>query len=201
MKRTLSFILLLSLTSTLSWSQGQDPRMAQFDFVPGELIVKLSDDLDTRTTYGADGRAMSDFNVGELLEIESLVESSRVMFHQRSIEASIANSQRISRENAARSASNPNNGYVPTTPLTMKNIFVLKLSQQGQGQGHGDVLTVINQIKDHPQVVYAEPNYNFHIDDFKLGEVITKEEAQAMASNTSSSAILNPLTPDDPLFG
>ena len=82
----------------------------------------------------------------------------------------------------------------------MKNIFVLKLSQgQGQGQGQGDVLTLINQIKDRPGVVYAEPNYNFHIDDFKLGEVITKEEAQAMASTPST--ILNPLTPNDPLYG
>ena len=200
MKRTLSFILLLSLTSTLSWSQSVDPRRAQFDFVPGELIVKLSDDIDTQMTYAADGRATSDFDIAGYLELGTAVLSSKVMFHQRSIASSVVNAERVRRQNASRSANNPNNGYIPEVPLTMKNIFVLKLSQgQGQTQGQGDVLTLINQIKDRPGVVYAEPNYNFHVDDFKLGEVITREEAQAMASTPST--ILNPLTPNDPLFG
>lgn len=196
--RNLCYLLLV--IGPVLWSQGQDPRMAQFDFVPGELIVKLSDDIDTQMTYAADGRATSDFDIAGYLELGTAVLSSKVIFHQRSIASSVVNAERVRRQNASRSANNPNNGYIPEVPLTMKNIFVLKLSQgQGQTQGQGDVLTLINQIKDRPGVVYAEPNYNFHIDDFKLGEVITKEEAQAMASTPST--ILNPLTPNDPLYG
>ena len=105
------------LITTQMWSQGRDPQMAQFDFVPGEVIVKLSDDIDTQTTYGVDGRATSDFDIAGYLELEGMVTTSKVMFHQRSIEASIINSERISRENAARSASNPNNGICPVRPL------------------------------------------------------------------------------------
>ena len=51
------------------------------------------------------------FNVGELLNIEDKVASSEVMFHQKSIEASIANSQRLKAVYAAKAAANPNNGY------------------------------------------------------------------------------------------
>tara|TARA_B110000093_G_scaffold47365_1_gene50667 strand:- start:1633 stop:1773 length:141 start_codon:yes stop_codon:yes gene_type:complete len=42
--------------------------------------------------YAENGKAMSSFNIGELLGISDKVASSSVMFHQKGIEASITNS-------------------------------------------------------------------------------------------------------------
>ena len=77
---------------------AQTPPAVQQDlmsFEPGELIVKLKDNVDAGITYAENGKAVSSFNIGELLSIEDKVASSNVMFHQKGIEASIANSQKM----------------------------------------------------------------------------------------------------------
>lgn len=74
---------------------AQTPPAVQQDlmnFEPGELIVKLKDNVDANVTYAENGKAMSSFNIGELLGISDKVASSSVMFHQKGIEASITNS-------------------------------------------------------------------------------------------------------------
>ena len=53
------------------------------NFKPGELIVKLNDNIDAGVTYSESGKALSSFNIGELLGIEEKIESSSVMFHQK----------------------------------------------------------------------------------------------------------------------
>jgi len=125
-------LILIVLSSQVTW--GQMPTAVQQDlmnFEPGELIVKLKDNVDAGVTYAENGKAMSSFNIGELLGIEDKIESSSVMFHQKTIEASIINKEKMKAVYAAKAAANPNNGYVAKEPLTMKNIFVLKtLNQQ-----------------------------------------------------------------------
>jgi hypothetical protein len=56
-------ILLAQTPNTIS----QD----KLNFVPGELIVKLKDNLDTNVYYAKSGKAKSGFNIGELLDIEN----------------------------------------------------------------------------------------------------------------------------------
>jgi len=113
------------------------------------------------------------------------------MFHQKAIEASIDNSQRLKAFYAAQAAANPNNGYTPKEPLTMKNVFVVKTTDEQE-----NVLQLIQQIKDDPNVEYAEPNYIYRIDDFEVGEMITAEEASKMSTTNS----FLPIEVNDPLY-
>ena len=79
-----NIILFFLFSSTLL---AQTPIAVQQDlnnFEPGELIVKLKDNVDAGVTYAENGKAISSFNVGELLNIEDKVASSEVMFHQKS---------------------------------------------------------------------------------------------------------------------
>ena len=110
------------------------------------------------------------------------------MFHQKSIEASIVNKQKMKAVYAAKAAANPNNGYQPKEPLTMKNVFVLKTSNEQE-----NILQLIQQIKDNPNVEYAEPNYIYSIDNFEVGETITAEEASKMSTSNSMIDVNDPL--------
>ena len=137
-------LILIVFISQLMW--GQMPPAVQQDlnnFEPGEIIVKLKDNVEAGISYSQNGKATSSFNVGALLGIEEKVASSKVMFHQKSIEASIANSQKMKAVYAAKAAANPNNGYTPKEPLTMKNIFVLKTSNEQE-----NILQLIQQIQE-----------------------------------------------------
>ena len=185
MKNLLAFLLF----STFVFAQT--PSVVQQDlnnYEPGELIVKLKDNVETAISYSQNGKATSSFNVGALLGIEDKVASSKVMFHQKSIEASIANSQKMKAVYAAKAAQNPNNGYIPKDPLTMKNVFVLKTNNDQE-----NIQLLIQQIQDNPNVEYAEPNYIYGIDDFEVGDVITAEEAAKMETSLLIDV-------DDPLY-
>ena len=159
------------------------------NFKPGELIVKLKDNVDAGVTYSESGKALSSFNIGELLGIEDKIESSSVMFHQKAIEASIANKEKMKAVYAAKAAANPNNGYSPKEPTTMKNIFVLKTLSETE-----NIKILVNELKNNPNVEYAEPNYNFSIDDFEIEELNSETEDES--SETSSTTI----DVDDPLY-
>ena len=185
MKHVITFLLF----STFVFAQT--PSVVQQDlnnFEPGELIVKLKDNVEAEISYSQNGKATSSFNVGALLGIENKVASSKVMFHQKAIEASIANSQKMKAVYAAKAAQNPNNGYTPKEPLTMKNIFVLKTNNTQE-----NILQLIQQIQDNPNVEYAEPNYIYGIDDFEVGEIITAEQAAKMETSLLIDV-------DDPLY-
>ena len=164
---------------------AQTPPAVQQDlmnFEPGEIIVKLKDNVDVGITYAENGKAVSSFNIGELLSIEDKVASSKVMFHQKGIEASIANSEKMKAIYMAKGMTNPKD------PLTMKNIFVLKTSDEQE-----NILQLIQQIKDDPNVEYAEPNYIYGIDDFEVGEIITAEEASKTSTSNSMIDVNDPL--------
>ena len=87
---------LFFLVTNLIYSQmPNEVQQDLMNFEPGELIVKLKDNVDAGVYYEENGKAKSDFNIGEFLGIEDKVESSKVMFHQAAIEASIVNSQNM----------------------------------------------------------------------------------------------------------
>ena len=173
MKKLLALSLLLS-----QFIFSQTPAVVQQDlmnFEPGELIVKLKDDVDAGVSYQPNGKAVSDFNIGELLGVEEKIASSKVMFHQSSIESSISNQKRMAAIYAAKAAANPNNGYQPEPPKTMKNVFVLNTTSEQE-----NILMLVEQLKNNPNVDYVEPNYIYGIDDFEVGDIITAEEAAKM---------------------
>ena len=72
--------------------------------------------------------------------------------------------------------------------MSMKNVFVLKTTDTQE-----NILQLIEQIKDNPNIEYAEPNYIYGIDDFEVGDIITAEEASKLEANTLVDV-------DDPLY-
>jgi len=171
------------------FAQTPNPALqAQMNFEPGELIVKLKDDVDAAVTYSRSGKARSDFKIGELLGIADKLSSSKVMFHKKAIEQSILNKEITRARNMAKALANPNNGFVPEEPMSMKNVFVLKTIDTQE-----NILQLIEQIKDNPNIEYAEPNYIYGIDDFEVGDIITAEEASKLEANTLVDV-------DDPLY-
>ncbi|MDC0552589.1 S8 family serine peptidase, partial [Flavobacteriaceae bacterium] len=159
------------------------------NFEPGELIVKLKDNVDANVTYAENGKAVSSFNIGELLGIEDKIESSSVMFHQKSIEASIVNKEKMKAVYMSKGMTNPKD------PLTMKNIFVLKTLNQQE-----NILMLIDEIKNNPNVEYAEPNYIYSIDDFEVGETIYDETTDSDSEQESSETSDATIEVDDPLY-
>jgi subtilisin family serine protease len=111
------------------------------------------------------------------------------MFHKRAIDASIVNKEKMKALYAAKAAANPNNGFSPKEPVSMKNIFVLKTLNESE-----NIKMLVNELNNNPNVDYAEPNYNFSIDDFEIEE-LTDENNQE-SSETSSTTI----DVDDPLY-
>ena len=171
-------LLFLLLFTNIIYAQTSRVQQDLNNFEPGEIIVKLKDNVDAGITYSQNGKAISNFNIGELLGIENKVNSTKVLFHQKSIEASVVNRENMKAVYAAKAAANPNNSYKPKEPLTMKNVFVLKISNVQE-----NILQLIEQIKDNPAVEYAEPNYIFSVDNFEVGNIITAEEASKMESS------------------
>jgi len=181
-------LLVLLLFTNIIYAQISRVQQDLNNFEPGEIIVKLKDNVDAGITYSQNGKAISNFNVGELLGIENKVNSTKVLFHQKSIEASVVNREKMKAVYAAKAAANPNNGYTPKEPLTMKNVFVLKTSDAQE-----NILQLIEQIKDNPAVEYAEPNYIYSLDNFEVGDIITAEEASKMEASSTIDV-------NDPLY-
>ena len=181
-------MLLLVLVNSVLSAQVSQQQNYFTDFVPGEIIVKLKDNFDASVRYAKNGSAVSSMNIGEFLGVSDKVKSSSMLFHQKSIESSVLNKQKMLTVYAAKAAANSNNGFRPKEPVTMKNIFVLKMEDAQE-----NILSLIDQIKGNPNVEFAEPNYLSRIDDFEIGNIISAEEASKFA--TSSSVLTN-----DPLY-
>ena len=73
MKQILAFLLF----TNFMFSQATQPQLDRMNFEPGELIVKLKDNVNTNVTYMADGKAMSDFNIAKFLGIENKIGISK----------------------------------------------------------------------------------------------------------------------------
>ncbi len=180
---------LFFLIANLIYSQM--PSVVQQDLMnyePGELIVKLKDNVDAGVYFEENGKAKSDFNIGEFLGIEDKIESSKVMFHQSAIEASVANSQKMKAVYAAKGMQNV------VDPLTMKNIFVLKTINQQE-----NILMLIEEIKNNPNVEYAEPNYIYSIDDYEVGDIIYDDSGNESEEESENKSTAN-ISVDDPLY-
>ena len=76
MKKILLSLVFLGLMSTVL-AQQNDPRSAKFDFVQGKIIVKLKDNVDTKTKYNAKGVGTSGVDIGTLLEMQNKVTCSQ----------------------------------------------------------------------------------------------------------------------------
>ena len=137
-------LLLLALLSVnLLIAQQRDPRADQFNFVPGQLIVKLKDHVDAKVTYNKQGKASTKADIGKMLGLEGKVKTTTILFDEKSV-----------RESVERKQSQRRDSRVPE-PHTLKNTFVLELNDIQE-----NIMGLVEELNKNAQVEYAEPNYN-----------------------------------------
>lgn len=176
MKKIIQIVVLFFISCMCIYAQKRNPRNDQYNFVPGKIIVKLKDNINTKTTYNAQGKGTSQVNIGELLGIANKVKTANVLFTEKTILKSIALKQK------------KQYNYKIKDPKTLKNIFLLELKDTNE-----DILGLIESIKKDDKVEYAEPNYNFSVNDFTIdSEIIYPKKINNQNVNT--------VTPDDPLY-
>ena len=156
-----------------------NPRMAGYEYVPGEIIVKFKDNVSVKST-GAKLKSAS--TVTNALQTKYNVQKAEALFPGES------------RLKSAQILTAPN-GEKFLRP-SLHNIYKLKIADEKQ------LMNAINDFKaDSANVAYAEPNYIVSIcNDKPVGPILTAEDVQKMqAAKTSLKAGAGPIV-DDPLY-
>ncbi|MCF6212611.1 MAG: S8 family serine peptidase [Flavobacteriaceae bacterium] len=178
MKKLLS-LLALALSIQFNYAQKHDPRTDQFNFVPGKIIVKLKDNVDTNVKYSAKGVGTTQMDIGALLGIQKKVKKTDVLFSEKSIQKSVA-----------RKSSKKRDLRVPN-PHSLKNTFVLELNDKAE-----NILGLVEELKKNVNVEYAEPDYNYSVNDFTIDSDIIYPKKNTKVNNTSKTTI----SVNDPLY-
>lgn len=171
-------LFLFFLVSQFIWSQQHDPRQDIMNFTPGKIIVKLKDNVNAKVTYTSKGIGSTSENIGKLLGIENKVAASTVMFSQQSVEKSTVRKQAGYKDSRLKEVH------------SLKNTFVLDLKDKQE-----NVLLLVENLKANPNVEYAEPDYNYSVNDFTVDSKIYTEADLKKLKYTNT-----PVTPNDPLY-
>lgn len=202
--------LLFLLVPLFIFSQQRDPRSDQFNFVPGELIVKLKDDVDAGVVYASVGQAPPagklvaknsiSKEVSRIIGLEAAVKSQEVLFSKESVDNSIRlkqqkTLQRVQQQRQLQANSAGGSTSASATKdeseefLSLKNVVKLELEDK-----NANILELVEKLKDNPNIEYIEPNYIFSINDFEIASDIIYDKDLSPVSTTSTSV------PDDPLY-
>jgi len=165
------------LVSQCIWSQKHDPRQDMMNFTPGKIIVKLKDNVNAKISYTSKGVGATSENIGKLLGIENKVATTTVMFNQQSVEKSTMRKQAGFKDSRLKEVH------------SLKNTFVLDLKDKQE-----NVLALAENLKANSNVEYAEPDYNYSVNDFTVDSKIYTE---VDLKNTKATTLV---TPNDPLF-
>ena len=163
-------ILFILLVPSLFYAQGRKPQNDQFNFVPGKFIVKLKDNVKTKISFNSQGKGTANINIGNLLEIKSKIKKTNILFSEKTINRSIQ-----LKKNAQYS-------YKIKNLKTLKNIFLIELDDDKE-----DILSLIEELKQNDKVEYAEPNYNFSINDFEINSDIIYDKDIRLSSASNSN--------------
>ena len=173
-------LLLLLFISQFIWSQQQDYFPASANFVPGKIIVKLKDNVNTKISYTSKGAGSTSENIGKLLGIDKKVSGTTVMFSQQSVEKSTLQKQSGYKDSRLKEVH------------SLKNIFKLDLKNSQE-----DILSLVENLKKNPDVEYAEPDYIISVNDFAVDpKLYTDSDSKSLKRNNSTI-----VTPNDPLYG
>ncbi|MDG1793448.1 MAG: S8 family serine peptidase [Flavobacteriaceae bacterium] len=202
--------LLFLLIPLFVFSQQRDPRSDQFNFVPGELIVKLKDDVDAGVVYASVGQAPAAVKlvvknsiskeVSRIIGLEAAVKSQEVLFSKESVDNSIRLKQQKTLQRVQQQRqlqSNSSGGSTPPSAtmdepeevLSLKNVVKLELEDK-----NANILELVEKLKDNPNIEYIEPNYIYSINDFEIASDIIYNKDLSPVSTTSTTV------PDDPLY-
>lgn len=202
--------LLFLLVPLFIFSQQRDPRSDQFNFVPGELIVKLKDDVDAGVVYASVDKAPPagklvaknsiSKEVSRIIGLEAAVKSQEVLFSKESVDNSIrlkqqktlqrVQQQRQLQANSTGGSTSPSaTKDEPEEFLSLKNVVKLELEDKD-----ANILELVEKLKDNPNIEYIEPNYIFSINDYEIASDIIYDKNLSPVSTTSTTV------PDDPLY-
>jgi subtilisin family serine protease len=202
--------LLFLFVPLFIFSQQRDPRSDQFNFVPGELIVKLKDDVDAGVVYASVDKAPPvgklvaknsiSKEVSRIIGLDAAVKSQEVLFSKESVDNSIrlkqqktlqrVQQQRQLQANSTGGSTSPAaTKDEPEEFLSLKNVVKLELEDK-----QANILELVEKLKDNPNIEYIEPNYIFSINDFEIASDIIYDKDLSPVSTTSTSV------PDDPLY-
>jgi subtilisin family serine protease len=202
--------LLFLLIPLFVFSQQRDPRSDQFNFVPGELIVKLKDDVDAGVVYASVGQAPPagklvakntiSKEVSRIIGLDAAVKSQEILFSKESVDNSIllkqqktllrVQQQRQLQANSSGGSTSPAaTKDEPEEVLSLKNVVKLELEDK-----QANILELVEKLKDNPNIEYIEPNYIYSINDFEIASDIIYDKDLSPVSTTSTTV------PDDPLY-
>ena len=200
MKNLLSIIILLFLGFGFS-----QQKMIVPEYEPGQLIVKLKDDVSAGITYGDNNNTKSGIaknemteDIGKILGISQKIKKQEVLFSLKSVERSI-----VVRNDNIRKQDELNNkpktqGVQGSDPsednqqfFSMKNVIKIEFEDPTT-----NIYEIIEKLKDNPKVDYVEPNYIFSINDYTIESdiIYDKDLKSSSSSNTTTT------TPSDPLY-
>ena len=202
--------LLFLFVPLFIFSQQHDPRSDQFNFVPGELIVKLKDDVDAGVVYASVGQAPPagklvaknsiSKEVSRIIGLEAAVKSQEALFSKESVDNSIRLKQQktlqrvqLQRQLQANSTGGSTSPAAtkdePEEFLSLKNVVKLELEDKD-----ANILELVEKLKDNPNIEYIEPNYIYSINDFEIASDIIYDKDLTLVPTTSTTV------PDDPLY-
>ncbi len=199
------FVFLVTVLSIQLFPQQSDPikidaRASKFDFVPGVVLVRLKDDavpVMGKTSAGA--VTMGIASVDAILQKYNIVSSNKLF----------PNAKRLTKVEMLKSF----NGKTFERP-SLHNIYKLALKDSTQ------TLQFIEELKNNPNVIYAEPDYIYSVvDDKPESPVMTEKEAeewikqkqvvrgkkqevrsQEQQTTNNQPTSVQTVTPNDPLY-
>lgn len=181
----------------ITCASGQSLQEDLMNFEPGQVIIKLKDDVNTKTTYNAQGKASSTLNLVEFLGITSEIADVSVMFSKKAIERSLLHKQEMKQHVSQKASGNAKDGTSKRQSLSLKNIFHLKLAD---AQNPALVMQLVEDLKNNPNVEFAEPNYRYRINDFEVNKTYTESELAELSLASVPNTTLDTNTPNDPLY-
>ena len=128
------------------------------DFVPGQVLVKFKDDSNIRVQRNAQGR----FRAASINSVDGLLKQYGVEEMKNLYPAAKAKPT-----SQLRSRRAPNGTIVKEKNLD--KVFLLKMGEDKP------VMELVNQLKEMPEVEYAEPNYKVFITADVPSGLVTEE--------------------------
>ena len=194
----LFFLLYFIFIYSFSFSQNKVPYP---EFEPGQLIIKLKDDVKADIVYGNKPGSGVDKNsinedIAKLLGIDQEIKNQELLFSYESVQRSMkVREENIRRYNdlnnipATQQAPGSKSSDDNDMFFSMKNVIKLEFEDP-----IANIHQIIDQLKDNPKVDYVEPNYIFSINDYTIESDIIYDNDLKPSTTTTLT------TPSDPLY-
>lgn len=160
-----------------------DPKAEHFNFVPGQIIIKLKDDVNVAFAKSNGVVSLGVNSIDVVLQKYNIKSANKVF----------PNEQRVFNKKMLKSF----NGVEFEQP-SLHNIYKI------ESDISLNVLDAIDELKQDPNIEYAEPNYILSVLDFiptspALNENDMKDWLRENNTNYQTNNTSN-ITPNDPLY-